>query len=51
MNIFHGVGGGIMEGIMTARNSWRSKRSRSLSNLARFTRLSRNSSPPARPNP
>ena len=23
MNIFHGAGGGIMEGIMTARNSWR----------------------------
>ena len=49
MNIFQGAGGGSMEGIMTARNSCRSKRCRILSKRARFIRLRRKSSPPARP--
>jgi len=48
---FHGVGGGSMEGIIMARNSWRSKRVRILSKRSRLTRLSRKSSPPARPSP
>ena len=48
---FQGAGGGSMEGIMTARNSWRSNRVRNCSKRSRLMRLSRKSSPPARPRP
>jgi len=48
---FPGRGRRSMEGIAMARNSWRSKRSRMASNRSWWTRLRKNSSPPARPNP
>src|SRR5258707_1263195 len=50
-NSLNGVGGGSMAGTISARNSWRSKRSRMRFSRASLMRLSRNSSPPARPRP